>query len=322
MDTFVDSAWYFLRYASPDDRERPFDAERVRYWLPVDQYMGGAEHAVMHLLYARFFIKALADMGLIGFREPFTRLFNQGIILGEDGQKMSKSRPEYVVEPDEYVAQYGADTVRVFLMFIGPWDQGGSWSSKGIVGAARFLHRVWNLVTGQTDEGAVAPQPVTEDELRRLMHKTIRRVTEDGERFRYNTMIAALMEYVNALYRVRAPEVERSPAWQEAMDTLVLLLAPSAPHLAEELWHRRGHNTSVHLEAWPGYDPALTVEETVTLVVQVNGKVRDRIDVLVDLPEDEVRALALARPRVQQFLQGKQPRNVVVVPRRLVNVVV
>jgi leucyl-tRNA synthetase len=322
MDTFVDSSWYFLRYVSPHEQDRPFDPEKVRYWLPVDQYMGGAEHAVMHLLYARFFTKALADMGLIDFREPFIRLFNQGIILGEDGQKMSKSRPEYVVDPDEYVAKYGADTVRCFLMFIGPWELGGNWSSAGIVGVWRFLNRVWNLVTGQAEESAAAPQPVTQDELRRLTHKTIKRVSEDIERFRFNTMIAALMEYVNALYRVRSPEVEQTPAWQEAMDTLLLLLAPSAPHLAEELWHRRGHRESVHLQSWPTYDPALTVEETVTLVIQVNGRVRDRMEVPANLPEEEIRRLALERPRVQQFTGGKPPHNVIVVPGRLVNIVV
>ncbi|MFN3285701.1 MAG: leucine--tRNA ligase [bacterium] len=319
MDTFVDSSWYQYRYLSPHEDRAPFDPEQVAYWCPVDQYTGGAEHAVMHLLYTRFFTKALADLGLLPFREPMLRLFNQGVILGEDGEKMSKSRGN-VVDPDEQVARYGADVVRAYLMFMRPWEEGGPWSSRDIEGVARFLRRVWDLVTGPAESRA-GPWPEDEVlELRRRTHRTIRKVTEDFERFGFNTALAALMELTNHLYRVRERLVG-SPAWEEALRSLVLMLAPVAPHLAEELWERIGGPYSVHTQAWPAYDPELARTPEVTLVVQVDGRVRDRLTVPEDLPEAEARALALASERVRQHLNGRVVKDVVYVPGKVVNIV-
>ncbi len=319
MDTFVDSSWYQYRYLSPHEDRAPFDPEQVAYWCPVDQYTGGAEHAVMHLLYTRFFTKALADLGLLPFREPMLRLFNQGVILGEDGEKMSKSRGN-VVDPDEQVARYGADVVRAYLMFMRPWEEGGPWSSRDIEGVARFLRRVWDLVAGPAESRA-GPWPDDEVlELRRRTHRTIRKVTEDFERFGFNTALAALMELTNHLYRVR-DRLAGSPAWEEAVRSLVLMLAPVAPHLAEELWERLGGAYSVHTQAWPTYDPELARTPEVTLVVQVDGRVRDRVTVPEDLPEAEARALALASERVRQHLNGRVVKDVVYVPGKVVNIV-
>jgi leucyl-tRNA synthetase len=319
MDTFVCSSWYMYRYADPHNQERPVSRELARKWLPVDQYTGGAEHAVMHLLYARFFTKAARDLGLVEFDEPFLRLFNQGIIISGKA-KMSKSRGN-VVAPDEYVARLGADAVRVYLMFIGPWEQGGEWDDSGIAGVSRWLNRVWSLAltppetVDRGDAGAVR-------ELRRLTHKTIRRVSEDVERFRFNTMVAALMEYTNYLTKAKEASPVDAGAWREAMDTLLLLLAPSAPHLAEELWQRSGRPYSIHNQQWPEWDAALAAEEEITLVVQVNGKLRDRIPVAVDIGEEEAKELALSSEKVRAHLEGKQVQQVIYVPGRLVNVVV
>ncbi len=321
MDTFVDSSWYWYRYLSPHDSERPFDPEKVAFWTPVDQYTGGIEHAILHLLYSRFWTKALADLGLVNHREPFLRLFNHGVILGEDGEKMSKSRGN-VVDPDDLVARLGADTVRLYLMFIGPWSQGGPWSSRGVAGVQRFLQRVWALV----DETLEVPVDLDDDEraraLRRVVHRTIKQVTDDFETFSFNTAIARMMELVNELSRLRETPVVRMPVWREALETLVLLLAPGAPHIAEELWERLGKPYSVHLQAWPTYDPALAAEETVELVVQVNGRVRDRVVVPVDISEEEAVARARQAERVQSYLEGKRIERVIFVPGRLVNFVV
>jgi leucyl-tRNA synthetase len=321
MDTFVDSSWYWYRYLSPHENERPFDPDKVAYWTPVDQYTGGIEHAILHLLYSRFWAKALADLGLVNHREPFLRLFNHGVILGEDGEKMSKSRGN-VVDPDDLVARLGADTVRLYLMFIGPWSQGGPWSSRGVAGVQRFLQRVWALVTETLD----VPVDTAEDEqgraLRRLVHRTIKQVTDDFETFSFNTAIARMMELVNELSRLRETTVVRMPVWREALETLVLLLAPGAPHLAEELWQRLGKPYSVHQQSWPAYDPALAAEETVELVIQVNGRVRDRLMVPAAIDEDEAVARARELERVQAYLAGKRIERVVYVPGRLVNFVV
>ena len=320
MDTFVDSSWYQLRYVSPRDEDRLFDPAKGDYWLPVDQYTGGAEHAVMHLLYARFFTKALRDVGAVSFGEPFQRLFNQGIILGPDGNRMSKSRGN-VVNPDEYVSRYGSDVVRLYLMFIGPWDQGGPWNMTGIEGAARFVHRVWTVANADNGEQQAAASEEETRTLRRLTHQTIARVTADIENFRFNTMIAALMEFVNELMRARETALLGGPAWHEAIETLTLLLAPSAPHLAEELWARQGRDYSVHQQPWPEADPSLAAAETVELVVQVNGKVRDRLTVSADITEDAATEAALASPRVAPQVAGRQPRRVIYVAGRLVNIV-
>jgi leucyl-tRNA synthetase len=318
MDTFVDSSWYMLRYCSPDTADRPFDRAAVERWMPVDQYMGGVEHAVMHLLYARFFIKALQSMGLIGFGEPFLRLYNQGIILGPDGSRMSKSRGN-VVNPDDYVNRIGADAVRLYLMFIGPWDSGGPWNPQGISGVDGFLRRLWDLVLDGAGANAPATRGKDDEQVLRLIHKTTKRVTDDLDRFSFNTMLAAMMEATNGLRRLRGNV--SAAMWRTASERLVLLLAPSAPHLAEELWHRLGHTDSVHLQAWPEYDPNLTVDQTVTLIVQVNGKIRDKVEVPSDIAEEDARRLAVESPRVQAHLDGASVRQVIYVPGRLVNIV-
>ncbi len=348
MDTFVDSSWYFLRYLDPHDATAPFPADLAARWCPVDQYMGGAEHAVMHLLYARFFTRVLRDLGLVPFGEPFQHLYNQGIILGEDNEKMSKSRGN-VVNPDEFVARYGADTVRAYLMFLGPWSGGGPWSTQGILGPYRFLTSVWDLVTGPPPppnsggsrgartslgsspaaDGPASSSPPAlggteggpaDAELMRLLHKTTKTVTERYEGFQFNTMLAELHTYRNGLQRLRGGV---SPAaWRAALERLVVLLAPATPHLAEELWHRLGHMTSVHLEAWPTWDDALTVDRLVTVVIQVNGKVRDQLEVEPGLTEQDVRRLALERPKVRDLLDGRAVQRFIYVPDRLVNLVV
>jgi leucyl-tRNA synthetase len=317
MDTFIDSSWYQYRYLSPHYDEGPFDPGIGKRWLPVDQYTGGAEHAVMHLLYTRFWTKVMRDMGLVDFDEPMRRLFNQGIILGEDNEKMSKSRGN-VVDPDAIIAQYGADTMRCFLMFIGPWEQGGPWNSRGIEGVARWINRAWTVVTEPPKGGKGGD----EAGLRRTTHRTIKKVGEDLNRFAFNTAIAAMMEFVNELMRARETAVARSEAWHEAIRSLVLLLAPFAPYLSEELWAHMGGKYSVHEQPWPQYDEALTRADEVELVVQVNGKVRDHITVPVDTNEELIKTAALRSDKVQGSMNGKQVRKIVVVPGKLVNIVV
>jgi leucyl-tRNA synthetase len=320
MDTFVDSSWYFLRYLGPALDSAPFPPELADRWCPVDQYMGGVEHAVMHLLYARFFTRVLRDLGLVRFNEPFKRLFNQGIILGEDNEKMSKSRGN-VVNPDDYVHHMGADTVRAYLMFLGPWNGGGPWNSQGIQGPWRFLNSVWDLVVETLERpSGVDGDPEADAELARLMHKTTRLVTERQEAFQYNTMLAELHTYRNGLQRLRGRVSDE--VWQEALERLVLMLAPATPHLAEELWHRLGHQDSVHRQSWPTWDEALTVEDRVTLVIQVNGKVRDQLEIAPGLSEQEVKPLVLGRPKVRAVLDGREIRRVIYVPNRLLNLVV
>jgi leucyl-tRNA synthetase len=328
MDTFIDSSWYQYRYISPQETDAPFDPTRGHYWLPVDQYTGGIEHAVLHLMYTRFWTKVMRDLGLVEFGEPMLRLFNQGVILGEDGEKMSKSRGN-VVNPDEYVQTMGADTVRLYLMFIGPWDGGGPWNSRGIEGASRFLHRVWNLVTeaaqagkqasGQARAEARNPKPEAR-EFEHWKHKTIKKVTEDVAGFHFNTAIAALMEYVNYLYRVK-DAYAGSVAWAGAIEALVLMLAPLTPHLAEELWEGMGRTYSVHDQRWPAYDASAAAAATATLVLQVDGKVRDRVPVPAGISAEDARMLALQNAKVKQFVGGHEIADVIVVPGRLVNVV-
>ncbi len=318
MDTFMDSNWYFMRYLSPDYEEEPFRPDRARAWTPVDQYTGGAEHAVMHLLYARFFWKVMRDLGLVEGHEPFKRLFNQGQILGPDGQRMSKTRGN-VVAPDEQVTKYGADTFRCYLMFIGPWDEGGPFRLDGISGVERWLNRVWNIVQEGPAFGS-EDASVTRD-LRRLTHKTVRRVTEDVQGYRWNTAIAALMEMTNGLFAAREAGVAGRSAWAEAVRSLVLMTAPMAPHIAEEMWERTGGPYSVHHQAWPEWDADLAREEEVTLVVQVNGKVRDRIQVPAGIEEGAAKETAMASPQVQRYVEGQQVQRVIYVPGKLVNIV-
>jgi leucyl-tRNA synthetase len=319
MDTFMDSNWYFIRYLSPQYDKGPVDPELAERWLPVDQYTGGAEHAVMHLLYARFFWKAIRDMGMVNGNEPFLRLYNQGQILGPDGQRMSKSRGN-VVAPDEQVARYGADVFRCYLMFIGPWDEGGPFGLKGISGVERWMNRVWNVIL--SDPAFDSEDAATTRGLRRLTHTTVRRATEDIEGFRFNTLIAALMEMVNGMTQARnAGPVDRD-AWKEATESLLLMLAPLAPHVAEELWERTGRAYSIHTHSWPAWDVDMARQDEVTLVVQVNGKVRDRIQVAIGIGEAQAKELALASPLVQKYMDGVAIRRVIYVPGKLVNVVV
>ncbi len=322
MDTFMCSSWYMLRYASPDYDQAAFDPDRVNYWLPVDQYTGGAEHAVMHLLYARFFIKAIRDLGLINFDEPFLRLFNQGTIIAQR-HKMSKSRGN-VINPDQYVAELGADVVRAYLMFIGPWEQGGEWDDSGINGINRWFHRIWTLVT-ETQEASFPAHTVNseaEHELLQKTHRTIKKVTEDLERFRFNTMLAALMEFTNYLSKVATDKAVSAAAWRESLRDLLLLLAPTAPHLMEELWALTGNPYSIHTQPFPVWGEQLVAEEEVTLVIQVNGKVRDKIVVPISITQAEARDLALAQPRVKAHVEGKEVTKLVYVPRKLLNLVV
>ena len=344
MDTFICSAWYFLRYADPQNAETAFSPEQMKRWLPVDMYIGGAEHATMHLLYARYFVKALRDMGLLVFDEPFTRLYHQGIVLGPDGQKMSKSRGN-VIAPDDVVGRYGADSVRAYLMFMGPFDQGGPWNNQGIEGVWRYMNRVWALVTDYivgasggrplTGNAITGGRPLTGnaitgetipagDAVERLRHKIIARVGDDYAGLRFNTALAALMEFVNGLNKAKdeTPGVVRDPRFAGAIHSLLVLLAPIAPFITEELWHALGHDDSIHVQPWPAYDPALTVDEVVTVVVQVNGKVRDKLEVAPDIAADEVRSLAIASPRVQAALAGRDIKKFIYVEaRHLANIV-
>ena len=320
MDTFVDSSWYFLRYVSPEFGDGPFDPARVGLWNPVDQYTGGAEHAVMHLLYARFFTKVVRDLGLIDFGEPFLRLFNQGVVLS-DHMKMSKSRGN-VVAPDEYVQELGADVVRLYLMFMGPWEGGGDWSDSGINGVARWVNRFWDLCLRDT---AVLPESEADSDraVVRKTHQTIRSVIEGLERFKYNTALAAMMELTNEMSPAYDAGTVSRGAWSEAIESLLLLLAPMGPHLAEELWERTGHQYSVHNQPLPEWDEALAAIEEATLVVQVNGKVRDRIAVPASISEGDAKEAALTSQKVLAWTDGKSVDKVVFVPGRyLVSVVV
>jgi leucyl-tRNA synthetase len=313
MDTFVDSSWYFLRYCDPRNDEAAFDREIVDDWCPVDHYTGGVDHAVMHLIYARFFMKALNDIGLVGFREPFLKFFGNGWVqLG--GTKMSKSKGN-VLGPDELIDMYGADALRLYILFIGPADQDMEWTETGIVGMTRFVQRLWRVV------GDVAGRPSTDGNpdspLARKTHETIARVTDDiGRRESFNTAISAVRELLNEL----SPRPE-DPASRFAAETAVSLIQPYAPHIAEELWETLGHER-LWEQPWPVHEPAMLARDTFELVVQVNGKVRDRMEVPADLSEDELIERAKASPRVQAHLDGKAIRDAIVVPRKLVNLVV
>jgi len=318
MDTFMCSSWYYLRYTSPGYDKGAFDPEKIKYWMPVDLYCGGAEHAVMHLFYSRFFTMACRDMGLLLFSEPFKKLYNQGIIISGK-QKMSKSRGN-VVTPDDMVAAVGADSVRTYLMFIGPWDQGGEWNDAGLSGMSRWLNRLWKLVLDEYKTGA--PDKNKRRELKRLTHQTVRKVTEDIEKMRFNTMLAALMEFTNYLSKVKQDAGVTEEEWNEAVETLLVLLAPSAPHITEELWQHIGNKYSIHNQDWPQWDEALTKEEQITLVVQVNGKLRDKTTASVQITEEEAKEKALSSQRVKAHIDGRDIIKVIYVPGKLVNIVV
>jgi leucyl-tRNA synthetase len=314
MDTFVDSSWYMWRYPNPRYDGGFADPAANRRWSPVDQYTGGAEHAVMHLLYARFFTKALRDLGYLWFDEPFLRLFNQGQIVTA-GRRMSKSRGN-VQAPDSYLGRYGADAFRLFLMFIGPWEEGADWDDAGIDGTSRFLNRLWALTLRHVEERG--PGAAVEA-MERARHRAVKRVTDAVSRFRWNVAVAAIMEYRRELEdaKVHAGSV----SYDRGVRTLLLLLAPMAPHITEELWHRLGEEVSIHLQAWPTYDPALVAEKEVLIVIQVNGKVRDRVTVPAGQGKDALARLARENARVRASLDGAKIRDVIVVEDRLVNVV-
>jgi leucyl-tRNA synthetase len=336
MDTFVESSWYFLRYCSPHYTASMVDPAAADYWMPVDQYIGGIEHAVLHLLYARFYTKVLRDLGLVKVDEPFLALLSQGMVI-KDGAKMSKSKGN-VVDPDDLIRSLGADTARLFSLFAAPPEKDLDWNDRGVEGASRFLNRVWRFVVSHADEiggdGAGSSHPLALSDpgraFRRTIHETIARVTDDLDHdFHFNTAISAIMELTNALYAFDAAPppaaavapAERASLLREAAETLVLLLGPFCPHISEELWARLGHQDSVFSRAWPTADPAALVKEAVTVVVQVDGKVRGRVRVEANAGEAAVQEQALADEKVQPWLKGRRVERVVVVPNRLVNVV-
>jgi leucyl-tRNA synthetase len=315
MDTFVESSWYLFRYACPRYDKGPVDPAMMDYWLPVDQYIGGIEHAVGHLIYCRYFTKVMRDMGMLSLDEPVRGLLTQGMVC-KDGAKMSKSKGN-VVDPDDMIGRYGADTVRLFSLFAAPPEKDLEWSDKGIEGAHRFLLRVWRLIASWVAEPGKVPDKRAAEEMERLRHKTIKKVSEDVERYHFNTAIAAIMEYVNFLYGVGPSGIPK-----EAMEDLVILMSPFAPHAAEELWSRLGHGQTVLARRWPAYDARKIAEEIVTIVVQVNGRLKDRLEVAKDISEQDLRTQALSSEKVRSQLGEKKPRKVIVVPGKLINIVV
>jgi len=327
MDTFVESSWYFLRYCCPDFQQGPLDKKRVDYWMSVDQYIGGIEHAVLHLLYARFFTKVLRDLGYISADEPFTNLLTQGMVI-KDGAKMSKSKGN-VVDPNALIERYGADTARLFSLFAAPPEKDLDWSDQGVDGSFRFLSRVWRLVHDRLEMTVNAPAvdvatlTAEERDLRRAVHKAIKKVTEDiEERFHFNTAIAAVMELLNTLQSAELKTPQAGAVMLEALESLVLLLAPFVPHITEELWQRMGHATPISATAWPEYDRDAVVDEELLVVVQVNGKLRSRINVPAGADDEFVKNKALTDDKVQPFLQDVQVRKVICIPGKLVNIVV
>jgi leucyl-tRNA synthetase len=322
MDTFVDSAWYYLRYLSPRDASRIFDSELANRWAPVDQYIGGIEHAILHLLYARFVCRVLHDFGLVDFEEPFVHLFNQGMITRfaeKTGriEKMSKSKGN-TVSPDALIDEMGADTERVYTLFLGPPEEEVEWNDEAVNGAYRFLQRLWRVAERV---GECPPTAPSDAELERLTHATIVRVTRDLDRFKFHTAVAALMEMLNALTRAVEEKTASRLCCEAALDVMAQLLHPIAPHLTEELWERRGHVTTLLETDWPEADASKLKRDRMTLVVQVDGKLRDRIEVDSDAEERDIRARALAAPKVIEHVGGREVARTVVVPGRLVNVV-
>ena len=327
MDTFICSSWYFLRYADPHNDKLPFAKDKVNYWAPVDQYIGGIEHAILHLLYARFFVKVLHDAHLVDFDEPFKNLLTQGMVI-KDGAKMSKSLGN-VVSPEEIIEKYGADTARLFILFAAPVDRDLDWSEQGVEGSFRFLARVWRILDKFEDvvkgaPSAYDPETLTKDEkeLRRVLHSTIKKVTEDvRDRFMFNTAISSLMELVNAFYAFVGKEVNPGLV-RELASALIRMLAPFTPHIAEELWHNLGGEGSVHAQQWPGYDESALVQDEVEIVLQVNGKLRGRVTVPAGLDKEGMEKAALALPKAQEHTAGKEILKVICVPGKLVNIVV
>jgi leucyl-tRNA synthetase len=331
MDTFVDSSWYFYRYTDPKNEQAPVSAGTAAYWFPIDLYIGGIEHAILHLIYSRFWTKVMRDLGLVAVTEPVSQLLSQGMVL-KDGAVMSKSKGN-VVEPDDVADRQGADTLRLYVLFEAPPEKEIDWTDERLEGPARFLQRVWRVVDAEAEQlkaaGAIDGEENWNEEetsLRRKAHQTILRVTRDiEERFHMNTAIAAIMELTNDVYRSLEPRPERPETWRalrEAVEAIVLLISPFTPHAAEEMWEMLGHRGGLGRVEWPSYDPGIAVQETITLVLQVNGKVRSRIAIPADLEEEELRQLALDDEKVRSLTTGRTVERVVVVPKRLVNVVV
>ena len=304
MATFFDSSWYFLRFCSPLFDKEPFDKNKARYWMPVDQYIGGIEHAILHLLYSRFFTKFFKDLGMIDFDEPFQRLLTQGMVL-KDGEVMSKSRGN-VVDPDSIIKNYGADTIRLFILFAAPPETELEWDDRGIEGASKFLNRVWRIQDNLKDQA--------DPSLIRILHRTIKKVSEDFRDFKFNTAIASLMELTNAIYQ--------SGADRQVFMRLIIMLAPIVPHFAEELWQSLGNKQSIFKAEWPKYDPSLLVEDIVVMVIQVNGKVRSKIEVPAAVSEDRLKELVLSDEKLKPWLQNKPVKNLIIVPQKLVNIVI
>ena len=334
MDTFICSSWYFDRYTCPRYQEGPLDPKAANYWMPVDQYIGGIEHAILHLLYARFYTKVLRDMGLLQLDEPFLNLLTQGMVI-KDGAKMAKSKGN-VVDPDKLIEKYGADTVRLFVLFAAPPEKDLEWSDQGVEGCSRFLKRVWRLYQNygpllkaiNIEQKYPSDCPTEIRAIRRKTHQTIKKVTEDiQDRFHFNTAISAIMELINTLYLVNIPSQEGRTnklylmALKEAFQTIILLLSPFAPHIAEDIWAGLGNQTSIIKHPWPDFDPEIAQEEEIEVVIQINGKVRSRILVSSEIAEEELKLKALGNPRIKEFIQDKQIRRLVIVPRKLVNIV-
>lgn len=328
MDTFICSSWYYMRYADAHNENAIFAKDKVNYWAPVDQYIGGIEHAILHLLYARFFTKVLRDAGIVNFAEPFTNLLTQGMVI-KDGFKMSKSKGN-VVSPEEIIAKYGADTARLFILFAAPPERDLEWSDQGVDGAYRFLNRVWRIVLqfssqiqGVKDGYDVSLLTPKEKDLRRILHSTIAKVTDDvNDRFTFNTAISSIMELVNALYGFQDADTVNPGLLREAVLCLLKLLAPFAPHITEELWCRVINDESVHAQPWPEYDKEAMKRDEIEIVLQINGKVRDRIIIASGLMKEEIEKAALAQPRVQQHIEGKTIVKTIVIPNKLVNIVI
>jgi leucyl-tRNA synthetase len=320
QDGFACSSWYFLRYADPHNDKAPFDRKKVDYWLPVDLYIGGAEHAVMHLLYARFYTKVMYDAGLIGFKEPFKKLLNQGMILGSDHQKMSKSKGN-VINPDDVIKQFGTDTLRAYILFIGPFDTDAAWSIEGINGVHRFINRFWNLFTSITEDNKIVSSN-KEKEIAVVMDKWIQKITNQMENFKFNTMLSSFMEWLNYLVKISNEDndIIYTKAFRESVEAFIQMIAPAVPHVTEELWHMLGHKESVHFSKWP--EPkGIYKEEESEIIIEVNGKLRDKLKVQKDISEEEIKEVAFKSPKVKKFIEGKEIKKIIFVKNRLLNIV-
>ena len=304
MATFFDSSWYFLRFCSPINNDLPFDENDAKYWMPVDQYIGGIEHAILHLLYSRFFTKFFNDLGMVGFAEPFKRLLTQGMVL-KDKEVMSKSRGN-IVDPDSIIQKFGADALRLFILFAAPPETELEWDDRGLEGAFKFLNRVWRVQDNLKEKA--------DPELIRAMHKSIKKVSEDFSAFKFNTAIASLMELTNIIYQKGADK--------EVFKNLIIMISPIVPHMAEELWQILGNKESVLKASWPKFDPGLIVEDKINIVVQVNGKLRANIIVNNDITDEDLKKSALADDNVKKWINDSSVKKIIVVPKKLVNIVV